>query len=105
MFRWTADPLPAYDSRCALLGLESIEDRRMIASALLIRDLLCGRIDSPHMASKLRFEQRPYASRRHAKLVPFRKERFQERDKFSKPSGVKHGLNFPILREKVSLIS
>ena len=71
MFRWTANPLPAYDSRCALLGLESIEDRRRIASALLIRDLLCGRIDSPHLTSKLRFEQRPYARRRHAKLVPF----------------------------------
>jgi hypothetical protein len=63
--------LPAYDSRCALLGLESIEDRRIVASALLIRDLLCGRIDSPHLTSKLRFEQNPYARRRHAKLVPF----------------------------------
>ena len=71
MFQWTANPLPAYDSRCALLGLESIEDQRMIASALLIRDLLCGRIDSPHLTSKLRFEQRPYARRRHAKLIRF----------------------------------
>jgi hypothetical protein len=62
MFRWTADPLPAYDSRCALLGLESIEDWRMIACAFLIRDLLCGRIYSPHLVTKLRFEQRPYAT-------------------------------------------
>lgn len=69
--RWTANPLPAYDSRCALLGLESLADRRTVFCALLIRDLLCGRIDSPHLTSKLRFEQRPYARRRHAKLVPF----------------------------------
>jgi hypothetical protein len=69
--RWTANPLPAYDSRCALLGLESVADRRRVSSALLVRDLLCGRVDSPLLASKLRFEQRPYASRRHAKLVPF----------------------------------
>jgi hypothetical protein len=64
--QWTANPLHAYDSRCALLGLESVADRRRVSSALLIRDLLCGRVDSPLLTSKLHFEQRPYASRRHA---------------------------------------
>jgi hypothetical protein len=29
MLHWTADPLPAYHSRCALLGLESLEDQRV----------------------------------------------------------------------------
>jgi hypothetical protein len=58
--RWTADPLPAYDSRCALLGLEYITDRRTVASALLI-----------HLTCKLRFEQRPYARRRYAQLILF----------------------------------
>jgi hypothetical protein len=59
MFRWTADPFPAF--------MRIIEDRRMIASALLIRNLLCGRIDSPHfLASKLQFEQRAVFSGRHA---------------------------------------
>jgi hypothetical protein len=32
----------------------------MIVSALLIRDLLCSRIDFPHLVSKLWFKQRPY---------------------------------------------
>jgi hypothetical protein len=67
----TADPLPAYDSRCALLGLESLEDRRTVASALLIRDLLCDKTDSLHLRSKLRFESNPYARRRNAKLLPY----------------------------------
>jgi hypothetical protein len=61
MLHWTADaePLPAYDSRCALLGLESFEDRKTVASALLIRDLLCDKTDSLHLRSKLRFESNP----------------------------------------------
>jgi hypothetical protein len=61
------NPLPAYDSRCALLGLESVADRRRVSSAYL----LCGRVDSPLLTSKLRFEQHPYAGRCHAKLLPF----------------------------------
>jgi hypothetical protein len=69
--RWTTNSSPVYDSRCALLGLESIADRRTVASALLIRDLLCGRIDYPHLTSKLRCEQPPHSRRRHAKLVSF----------------------------------
>jgi hypothetical protein len=68
---WTVNPLPAYDSRCALLGLESLEDRRTVASALFIRDLLCDRIDSVDLSSLLKFESNPYARRRNAKLVPF----------------------------------
>jgi Reverse transcriptase (RNA-dependent DNA polymerase) len=71
MLHWTSNPLPAYDSRCALLGLECLEDRRTVASALLIRDLLCNRIDSEHLSGLLRFEDNPYARRRNAKLIPF----------------------------------
>jgi hypothetical protein len=41
--RWTVNPLPAYDSRCALLGLESLEDRRTMTRSLFIRDLLCNK--------------------------------------------------------------
>ncbi len=69
--RWTVNPLPSYDSRCALLGLESLEDRRTIASAILIRDLLCGCIDSERLSNLLHFENIPYARRRNARLVPF----------------------------------
>jgi hypothetical protein len=69
MLHWIADPL--YDSRSALLGLESLEDRLTVTSALLIRDLLCDKTDSLHLRSKLRFESNPYARRRYAKLVPY----------------------------------
>jgi hypothetical protein len=31
--------IPAYDSRFALLGLESLEDQQIVGSTLLIRDL------------------------------------------------------------------
>jgi hypothetical protein len=55
LLHWTANPLPAYDSRCALLDLESLED--------LIRDLLCDRTDTEHFSSFLRFENNPYTRR------------------------------------------
>jgi hypothetical protein len=67
--RWTT--LPSYEARCVLVGLDSLEDRRMLASAMFVRDLLCGRIDSAHLASMLRFEVNPYSRRRNVKLVPF----------------------------------
>jgi hypothetical protein len=54
-----------------LLGLESLEDRRTVASAIFIRDLLCDRIDSVNLSILLKFESNPYARRRNAKLVPF----------------------------------
>ena len=39
--------LPPYNSRCALLNPDSLSNRRSIASAMFIYDLLTGRIDSP----------------------------------------------------------
>jgi hypothetical protein len=71
MLHWTADPLPAYDSRCALLGLESLKDRRTVTSARLISDLLCDKTDSLQLRSKLRLESNLYARRRNAKLLPY----------------------------------
>jgi hypothetical protein len=52
MLHWTADPA----------------DQRKVASALLIRSLLC---DNKHLRSKLRFESNPYARRRNVKLLPY----------------------------------
>jgi hypothetical protein len=69
--RRTGNPLPAYDSRCALLGLESLEDRRTMADAPFIRDLLCNRIDSAHLSGLLLFESNLYARRRNARLMSF----------------------------------
>jgi hypothetical protein len=61
---WTAQPLPPYESRCLLLGLEVLSDRRKIAAALFFRDILCGRIESHYLADLLRFESNPYPRRR-----------------------------------------
>jgi hypothetical protein len=35
MLHWTANSLLAYDFRCALLGLESLEDLRTVAKGTL----------------------------------------------------------------------
>jgi hypothetical protein len=37
---WTTQPLPPYESRCLLLVLEVLSDRRKIAAALFVRDIL-----------------------------------------------------------------
>jgi hypothetical protein len=47
---WTTQPLPPYESRCLLLGLEVLSDRRKIAGALFVRDSLCVRIESAYLA-------------------------------------------------------
>jgi hypothetical protein len=36
---WRVWPLPAYDARCLLIGLEVLSDRRNVASALFARDI------------------------------------------------------------------
>jgi hypothetical protein len=41
-------------TRCALLGLDYLEDGLMMTGALFIRDLLCNRIDSAHLTGLLR---------------------------------------------------
>jgi hypothetical protein len=42
---WRVWPLPAYDARCLLIGLEVLSDRRIVASALFERYILAGRVD------------------------------------------------------------
>jgi hypothetical protein len=68
---WTAQPLPPYKSRCLLLGVEVLSDRRKITAALFVRDILCRRIESVYLADLLRFESNPYPRRRNARLVDF----------------------------------
>jgi hypothetical protein len=63
---WTIQPLPPYESRCLLLGLEVLSDRRKIVAALFVCDILCRRIESAYLADLLRFESSPYPRRRHA---------------------------------------
>jgi hypothetical protein len=68
---WTTQPLPPYESRCLLLGLEVLSDRRKIAAALFVRHILCRRIESAYLADLLRFESNPYPRRRNARLMDF----------------------------------
>jgi hypothetical protein len=49
-----------------LLGLEVLSDRRKIAAALFVRDILCRRIND-----LLRFESNPYPRRKNARLMDF----------------------------------
>jgi hypothetical protein len=46
-------------------------DRRKIAAALFVRDILCRRIKSGYLADLLRFESSPYPRRRNARLMDF----------------------------------
>jgi hypothetical protein len=68
---WTTQPQPPYESRCLLLGLEVLNDRRKIAAALFVRDILCRRIESAYLADLLRFKSNPYARKRNASLINF----------------------------------
>jgi hypothetical protein len=68
---WTTQPLPPYGSRCLLLGLKVLSDKRKIAAALFVRDILCRRIESAYLADLLRFESSPYPRKRNAGLMDF----------------------------------
>jgi hypothetical protein len=57
---WSAQPLPPYVSRCLLLGLEALSDRRKIVAVLFVREILCRRIESAYLADLLRFENNPF---------------------------------------------
>jgi hypothetical protein len=63
--------LPAYDTRCLLIGLEVLSDRRIVASALFARDILVSRVNCPDLALMLRFEEVPYTRRRNPGLLTF----------------------------------
>jgi hypothetical protein len=65
---WTAQPLPPFESRCLLLGLEFVSDKRKIAATLFVRDILCKRIESAYLADLLRFVSNRYPRRRNARL-------------------------------------
>jgi hypothetical protein len=64
---WTT--LPPYESRCLLL--EVLIDRRKVAAALFVRDILCSRIESTYFADLLHFESNLYPRRRNGRLMNF----------------------------------
>jgi hypothetical protein len=56
-------PLPAFDARCLLIGLDLLSHRRIVASALFVRDILVGRVDCADLTLMLRFEEVRYSRR------------------------------------------
>jgi hypothetical protein len=70
-FNTTHQPLPPYESKYLLLGLEVLSYRRKIAAALFVRDILCRRIEFAYLPDLLRFESNLYPSRRNARLMDF----------------------------------
>jgi hypothetical protein len=52
---WRVWPLPAYDARFLLIGLEVLSDRRIVASTLFARKILAGRVDCADLVLMLRF--------------------------------------------------
>jgi hypothetical protein len=59
------------ESRCLLLGLEVLSNRRKIAAALFVRAIICRRIESAYLTDLLSFESNPYPRRRNARLIDF----------------------------------
>ena len=45
--------MPSYYSRCKLLGLESLSNRRSISNCLFIFDIVTGRMDSPDLLQRV----------------------------------------------------
>jgi hypothetical protein len=64
-------PLPAYDARCLLRGLEVLSNRRIVASARFAREILVGRVDCADLALMQRFEEVPCSRQRNAGLLTF----------------------------------
>lgn len=69
--------LPSYESRCQLIGLETLSTRRDAARALLVADTLQGRIDCPTILEKNDLNVRPRALRNSLMLrLPFRRTNY-----------------------------
>lgn len=62
--------LPPYAARCGLIGLESLERRRINASVFFIYDLLKGVINSPELLSLVNFNTSDRNLRRPLLLRP-----------------------------------
>lgn len=68
------DPLnlPAYEDRCRLLGIETLEQRRRRAQAVFAAKLIVGDIDSPELLRQLNIyaPERVIRQRNFLQLVP-----------------------------------
>lgn len=52
---WTVYPLPSYESRCMLINIQTLKERRDYFMASFVNDIVSQRIDSPSILSKLNF--------------------------------------------------
>lgn len=48
-------PLPTYESRCLLIGMQTLDWRRKFSSMLFVFDLVNGNVDCPILLEKLMF--------------------------------------------------
>jgi hypothetical protein len=55
--------MPQYEHMCLLLNVDTLKKRRMIARMMLIRDLLCSRIDSSNLLNAVSLLAAPIRTR------------------------------------------
>ncbi|XP_062715813.1 uncharacterized protein LOC134291708 [Aedes albopictus] len=77
------DPLnlPPYGSRCELIGLETLKQRRKRAKAMFVAKLLSAEIDAPNLLQMINFNVPGYALRRPEFLrLPFRRRDYASQE-------------------------
>lgn len=52
---WTRLPLPSYESRCMLINIQTLKERREFSMVSFVNDIVSNRIDSEELLSKLNF--------------------------------------------------
>ena len=60
--------LPPYEQRCALIGLQTLESRRLMLQRLYIFDILTGNIDCSNLLQNVRL-QAPARQLRHQQFL------------------------------------
>lgn len=69
--------LPSYQSRCQLIQLESLQTRRDVNRAMVVADLLPGRIDCPALLESINASAHSRTLRNNAMLrLPLRRTNY-----------------------------
>jgi len=61
--------IPCYEDRCAVLKLQSLENRRLMFDVMLVFDVLNGRIESSELMSLLNYNVKQYNTRSSSLLM------------------------------------
>ena len=59
LFKYGFRNMPSYHSRCRLLGLESLGNRRKISCGVFVWDIISGRIDCPELLERVNISVPP----------------------------------------------